>query len=49
MKEIVLEIGWYSVVMNDGTRFFLVLERTFEEVERTIVLVVEQVLHVLLK
>lgn len=47
VKEIVLEVRRNGVVVDDGTSIFLVLKGAFEEVERTVVLVVEQVLQVL--
>lgn len=47
MKQVVFKVRRNLVVIKNWLRFSLVLEFALEEVKRTIVLVVDQVFHIL--
>lgn len=49
VKEIILEIRWNREILDNGMQFRLILQCALKEIERTIVLVVEQILHILMK
>lgn len=47
MEQVIAEVRRNLVVIKNGFRFSLVLKLTLEEVKRAIVLVVDQVFHIL--
>ena len=48
LKQVILEILWDLIIVNDSFSILLILQRAFEHVQGTVIFVVDQVLQIIL-